>query len=350
MKSFVIGRSLQSDVLLSDDSVSQRHAQITVEDGSAVIRDLMSSNGTFVNGNRIDSQKLKDGDSIHFGEFHALFKHGLLVNGITNQSLATLLVVQTEKKSLVINRKLGAISAIMLALVFVGIFKLISSSDKSSTLEIEDIAKATVYIEVSDSSGEVCWSGSGVSVVDGLHVITNAHVAAVSIEDGPEYEDCKKISIGITDSSSRRPTNFVTASIMEIDTGLDLALLKLDLLETKNLPTLPLNYVELGLDQSIRVVGYPGVGGDTITLTNGVISGFDNSSSAKFYKVSAKISHGNSGGPVVNEAGELIGIATAGFAADVDCPTQDTCTVLDESIGLVRPIKFAQSFLEKINK
>ena len=38
------------------------------------------------------------------------------------------------------------------------------------------------------------------------------------------------------------------------------------------------------------------------------------------------------------------------FAADVDCPTQDTCTVLDESIGLVRPIKFAQSFIEKINK
>jgi S1-C subfamily serine protease len=207
-----------------------------------------------------------------------------------------------------------------------------------------------VYIEVSDSLGEVCWSGSGVSVADGLHVITNAHVAAVSAEDGPEYEDCKTLSIGVTDSSSRRPSNFIKASIMEIDTSLDLALLKLDLVESKKLPTLQPNYVELGLDESIRVVGYPGVGGDTITLTNGVISGTDNSSSAKFYKVSAKISHGNSGGPVVNQAGELIGIATAGFAADVDCPTQDTCTVLDESIGLVRPIRFAQSFIEKINK
>ena len=346
MKSFVVGRSLQSDVLLSDDSVSQRHAQITVEDGLAVIRDLMSSNGTFVNGNRIESQKLNDGDSIHFGEFRALFKHGLLVDEETKQSLATLLIVQKNEKSLVLNRKLGAISAIIVALVLVVIFKFTSTSNEPSTTEIEDIARATVYIEVSDSSGNVCWSGSGVSVIDGLHVITNAHVAAVSAEDGSKYKDCKVINIGVTDSSSRRPTNFIEASIIEIDTSLDLALLKLDLLESKKLPTLTLNYVELGIDESIRVVGYPGIGGDTITLTNGVISGFDNSSSAKFYKVSAKISHGNSGGPVVNEAGELIGIATAGFAADVDCPTKDTCTVLDESIGLVRPIKFAQLFIE----
>jgi S1-C subfamily serine protease len=350
MKSFVVGRSLQSDILLSDDSVSQRHAQIIVEDGLAVIRDLMSSNGTFVNGIRVESQSLKDGDSIHFGEFHALFKNGSLVDGDSKSLLKALLVYQETKKSLSVNRKLGAVGVAILALAFVVTFKLISSSAGPSTLAIEDIARATVYIEVLDSLGEVCWSGSGVSVVDGLHIITNAHVAAVSAEDGPEYEDCKTLSIGVTDSSSRRPTNFIEASIIEIDTSLDLALLKLDLVESKKLPTLQLNYVELGLDESIRVVGYPGVGGDTITLTNGVISGIDNSSSAKFYKVSAKISHGNSGGPVVNQAGELIGIATAGFAADVDCPTQDTCTVLDESIGLVRPIKFAQSFIEKINK
>jgi len=350
MKSLVVGRGLQSDVLISDDSVSQRHAQITVEDDQVFIRDLLSSNGTFVNGNRIENQKLNEGDSIHFGEFHAIFKHGLLLNGQTNQSIATVLVVQKNKSGLVVNRKSGSIFAVVVAVVLIGVFKLISLSAEPSALEIEDIARATVYIEISDSTGEVCWSGSGVSVVDGLHVITNAHVAAVSADDGPEYEDCKSISVGITDSSSRRPTNFIKASIIEIDTSLDLALLKLDLAESKKLPTLPLNYVELGLDESIRVVGYPGVGGDTITLTNGVISGIDNSSSAKFYKVSAKISHGNSGGPVVNEAGELIGIATAGFAADVDCPTQDTCTVLDESIGLVRPTKFAQSMLEKVGK
>ena len=350
MKSFVVGRSLQSDILLSNDSVSQRHAQIIIEDGLAVIRDLMSSNGTFVNGIRVESQSLKDGDSIHFGEFHALFKNGSLVDRHTKSILKTLLVYQENKKSLSVKRNFGAVAVVVLAITLVVTFKLISSSSGPSTLAIEDIARATVYIEVSDSTGEVCWSGSGVSVVDGLHVITNAHVAAVSADDGPEYQDCKTINVGITDSSSRRPTNFIEASIIEIDTSLDLALLILDLAESKKLPTLPLNYVELGLDESIRVVGYPGVGGETITLTNGVISGIDNSSSAKFYKVSAKISHGNSGGPVVNEAGELIGIATAGFAADVDCPTQDTCTVLDESIGLVRPTKFAQSMLEKIGK
>lgn len=350
MKSFIVGRSIQSEIQLADDSVSQRHAQINVEGDQVIIRDLLSSNGTFVNGKRIENEELNEGDSIHFGEFHAIFKHGLLLNGQTNQQISTLLTVQKNKSGLTVNRKSASIFAVVVAVALIGVFKLISSSAEPSALEIEDIARATVYIELSDNTGEVCWSGSGVSVVDGLHVITNAHVAAVSADDGPEYEDCKSISIGITESSSRRPTNFIKASIIEIDTSLDLALLKLDLAETKKLPTLPLNFVELGLDESIRVVGYPGVGGDTITLTNGVISGIDNSSSAMFYKVSAKISHGNSGGPVVNEAGELIGIATAGFAADVDCPTQDTCTVLDESIGLVRPTKFAQSMLEKIGK
>jgi serine protease Do len=78
------------------------------------------------------------------------------------------------------------------------------------------------------------------------------------------------------------------------------------------------------------VFGFPGIGGDTLTLTKGIISGFD--SEFGFYKVSAAINAGNSGGPVLDSQGRLIGIATAVFRRE-----------RDTNVGLVRPIDAARA-------
>lgn len=61
----VLGRGLQADVDLGDDSVSRRHATVRMEGGRAVLADLGSRTGTFVNGKRItEPATLSDGDKI----------------------------------------------------------------------------------------------------------------------------------------------------------------------------------------------------------------------------------------------------------------------------------------------
>lgn len=57
-----IGRAPQCEVVLSSQGISKKHAQIMVTEDKVIISDLQSSNGTFVNGTRIQNQGLKPGD------------------------------------------------------------------------------------------------------------------------------------------------------------------------------------------------------------------------------------------------------------------------------------------------
>lgn len=62
-----IGRSEDSDIFLVDPSVSRNHAIVEFEDEAPIVRDLESTNGTFVNGERIAARHLHAGDVITFG-------------------------------------------------------------------------------------------------------------------------------------------------------------------------------------------------------------------------------------------------------------------------------------------
>ncbi len=66
-KQVVIGRSSELDMVLVEDMVSRKHAKITVGDGRILIEDLGSTNGTFVNGEKIKQARLKEGDRILIG-------------------------------------------------------------------------------------------------------------------------------------------------------------------------------------------------------------------------------------------------------------------------------------------
>lgn len=60
----IIGRSVQADIPLKDAGVSREHSEIEVDGENATIKDLGSTNGTFVNNKRITRHVLKDGDKI----------------------------------------------------------------------------------------------------------------------------------------------------------------------------------------------------------------------------------------------------------------------------------------------
>ena len=69
----ILGRGQQSDIIIDDKSVSKRHAEFTFENGSWAIRDLGSSNGIAVNGERVDHMRLEHGDLIQLGRLELVF-------------------------------------------------------------------------------------------------------------------------------------------------------------------------------------------------------------------------------------------------------------------------------------
>ena len=69
-----IGRDPRSELVLWDNKVSHYHAQIRLERGWPIIYDLNSMNGTFVNGQRVPTQMLRDGDEIRVGDTRLVFQ------------------------------------------------------------------------------------------------------------------------------------------------------------------------------------------------------------------------------------------------------------------------------------
>ena len=70
--SLLLGRSSACQLVFEDDTVSRRHAELHVVDGHWMLRDLGSSNGTYVNGRRVTEAEVAAGDEIVLGgcRFH----------------------------------------------------------------------------------------------------------------------------------------------------------------------------------------------------------------------------------------------------------------------------------------
>ena len=74
----IIGRDAVNAVAINDAEVSRKHARLTFQGGKYVLEDLGSTNGTFVNGQRLTSATvLKAGDVVSLGEQIVLMYEGL---------------------------------------------------------------------------------------------------------------------------------------------------------------------------------------------------------------------------------------------------------------------------------
>jgi EAL domain-containing protein (putative c-di-GMP-specific phosphodiesterase class I) len=72
---FTLGRSEGADHTVYSGKVSKEHARLDVIDGRYVIRDLDSTNGTFVNGHKISTHTLEDGDVVHLAQIEFRFRY-----------------------------------------------------------------------------------------------------------------------------------------------------------------------------------------------------------------------------------------------------------------------------------
>lgn len=203
---------------------------------------------------------------------------------------------------------------------------------------------ATVQVLVPVDGTRDQWStGSGSVITTQGHVLTNYHVLA-DTDTGRLFNRDGVVFIAVSSADMRsEPEVAYRAEILEIDEIDDLALLRI-VAQDDDSP-LPVGFsmvsMPLGDSDTVRIgdeltiLGYPGLGGQSITLTRGSVSGF--LSAENFIKTDAEINPGNSGGAAVNRAGELVGIPTAG-AFDEEFPGK---------LGLVRPVNQARPLIDR---
>jgi S1-C subfamily serine protease len=230
---------------------------------------------------------------------------------------------------------------------------------------IADLAHAVVQIQALDSRGDAVWRGSGTFIsADGL-ILTNGHV----VDDRQdEYRD---LGVAITSKTDQPPELRYLAKIVAVDYALDLAVIKIDSDLTGRPVRDQFPFISRGdsdaidIGDAIRILGYPGIGGETITLTDGVVSGFTAERGVggrAWIKTNATIAGGNSGGLAVDSKGQIIGVPTiAGSGANsstVDCrliedtnrdgriDDRDTCVPVGGFINGLRPVNLATPLVE----
>lgn len=186
---------------------------------------------------------------------------------------------------------------------------------------------ATVQVVVPDNDGSPVSAGSG-TVLDaerGL-ILTNFHVMGTRL-NGKLFNRDGLAVIGVNPPNLRGvPVFRYYAKIVRADADIDLALLQVFApFEDINaaLPSnLGLTSVDRGasgaleIGDSVYVLGFPGLGGDTVTYTEGIVSGFldeDRDGVEEWIKTDAEVNHGNSGGLAVDDDGNFVGVPSAGY-------------------------------------
>jgi S1-C subfamily serine protease len=205
---------------------------------------------------------------------------------------------------------------------------------------------ASVQIIVPDDTLDVISFGSGTVMNESGLILTNHHVVAGDAPNGLMNDvGLALIAVAPEDLRGESIIKFV-GTIVKIDPVLDLALIQIDgLFDDLDVPLpadLGLTSIELGdsdelmISDSINVFGYPGIGGNTPTLTRGTVSGFlddDRDGIYEWIKTDAVLSNGNSGGLATDELGRFVGVPTAGRLLDAS------------QIGLVRSGNLALEFV-----
>ena len=99
---FTVGRKVDKDLVIADPRVSRDHAQIMQDGHDFFIEDLGSKHGTFVNGERIQRQKLERGDRLEFGardSAYILFNPGSQTSNTAREFLSQISGIQIRQET-----------------------------------------------------------------------------------------------------------------------------------------------------------------------------------------------------------------------------------------------------------
>ncbi|MBQ7002966.1 MAG: trypsin-like peptidase domain-containing protein [Oscillospiraceae bacterium] len=161
--------------------------------------------------------------------------------------------------------------------------------------ELAKLASSVVMIAVCDNSGHVKGSGSGIMIGENGYILTNFHVAKNGRSYAVRIEDDEEI--------------YTTDEVIKYNALLDLAVIRI----RRKLRPIPLYQGGQDLVRGQKVVAIGSPLGLFNSVSDGIIAGFRKVNDVDMIQFTAPISHGSSGGAVLNMYGEVIGISTAGI-------------------------------------
>ena len=199
---------------------------------------------------------------------------------------------------------------------------------------VADVVKrssdAVVLIVISNSAGQETALGSGFlvsadgEIVTNYHVIKEAHSAIVKLSNGAFF-----------------PVSGVLASSPDKD----LAIIKVN---GKNLPFLALGDIDkLHVGDHVVAIGSPlGLEG---TVSDGIVSALRDVASKKWIQTTAPVSHGNSGGPLLDMSDHVVGVITWGVNLELGqnlnfaAPSSEVTTLLVTAHQQAKPLESVAS-------
>ena len=186
-------------------------------------------------------------------------------------------------------------------------------------------------------SNEIKGTGTGIVMTADGYIITNAHV----IYDDSEYQCGKAVDVSVVFSDKSE----LEAKIVGYDTESDIAVLKVD---ADNLtPATFGNSDELEVGELVIAIGNP-LGFDLFgSVTSGIVSALNreisiNEKQMKLIQTDAAINSGNSGGPLLNSCGQVIGINSAKMSSNY------SSSASIEGLGFAIPISEAKNIIDDL--
>ena len=303
------GRAPDNDVVLDNDTVSSHHATLESTPQGLSLTDLGSTNGTFVNGTRVQQAVVTQGDAVRLGGVTLVVSNGRL----EPPSLKS-----KPRKTLPLLVLLALVIAAAGTIAVVGLRNRDDASREAEPPPVENVSQedgtsdspsASPNVDlfaapqnlgalVDEASASVisidCADGSGsgwpIRIGDDVLIVTNHHVIEYCINTTVRFSN---IAV-----SGR-------ANVIASDAPTDLAVLRTT---TKLAP--------LDTAQPPPVGAWLMVVGNPLGLERSVSYGTLNNVFEGLLITDAAINPGNSGGPVFDSAGNVVGVASAKISDD----------------------------------
>lgn len=345
----ILGRGEECGVhLVGYEQVSREHARIRCSNGLFQISDSSSRNGLFVDEVKVSTASLRNGALIRLGDCRLR------------------LTIQTAQESIPAphrpNRTIlySVVGVSAIAVIVLGILlsqpsgnkptvvdahdssaqpKVLGQARSPSSVDMQTLAQSVVFIQsvsVDGSGGE----GTGFCAGRPDLVLTNAHVALGGATQDLNGQVIMPQDILVTLDPGRDAERKQAAKLINVDRNFDLALLQL--------PHGRLSPLVVGKTESLKPldkitsIGFPR--GSTMSTKHGApevsymsldVEGVKHDDEGKptFLQVGGSTTNGNSGGPVVDSSGHVVGITTL--------------KVSEASIALCIPSNLIETFLSK---
>lgn len=174
-------------------------------------------------------------------------------------------------------------------------------SKTSVTGRLEEIVKTAVMIEAGP------FHGSGFFISRAGHILTNAHVVGNALQ------------VRVVTSGKKEK---IIGEVLRVDRLRDVALIRLEQVPD-NITVLPVRTAKLAIGEDVYAIGAPRARQMQDTVTKGIVSAhrYDRKEKQPYIQADVDIYGGNSGGPLIDAHGNIVGLSVSGYVVDDSAET-----------------------------